>query len=270
MGQTAIQQDEGDHRQIGLGLAAAGGEPDQIHRIPPGIGLVLHGTERQQQKAELKGAPAGLPCPASMPHLPAHGLVGPLKGPQAVLIATQQIDATAHALDRRIDSSEDAPRRGLLRHRQIPQLTGLPFGPARIGIDEGIEGIQQTGRIGAGSQIIQRQGLFIQLGVVRRDPGHFGARQKIRIQPPDPARSISFPVHRRAMPDAMDLVMPVLQLQFLLLVAHQQRILARVRQYLAPNQLASQLRFKQDGGFVFDARLPILPPVLGHLLAVGQ
>ena len=66
-----MRDDEGGEAEIGLGLAAAGREEQEVGDLAVGVGLVGQAGEVEQDEGELERAPLRLVCAAGSPVAPA-------------------------------------------------------------------------------------------------------------------------------------------------------------------------------------------------------
>ena len=81
---------EHDHAQVGLGLAAAGGEPQRVDELPPLGARVNQALEHGEDVPHLERSPAVIPVPCRGM---AHRLVHQAERPQRVTVAAKARDA---------------------------------------------------------------------------------------------------------------------------------------------------------------------------------
>ncbi len=152
---SAAAQHHGERgqQQVGLGLAATGGEPDQVGDGPVRVPGVGHPVQGEQEERELEGAPVGVgrglrACrygvPAGspgarevgrgVPHLQGHRAVGGAEGVQQLGTAriAQGADAGLDAGDGGVDPAEHpvggvAPPLGDVRV-ELPHVPGAVVG----------------------------------------------------------------------------------------------------------------------------------------------
>ena len=110
--QAPQHQDEGRQPQVGLGLAAASGEEQQIHHLAVTMERVRHAPQGEQDVSELEGPPAGrgdlvrrlaFGLGLAPPGRRRHGAVGDTKGQQGIRIGEEgdpRLDAVGRVLRR--------------------------------------------------------------------------------------------------------------------------------------------------------------------------
>ena len=149
-----MDQEEGDEAEIGLRLAAARGEPQQVHREPLRGGAALpRGLDEAGDAEQLEGQlerppPQLLPVVAAAPaSLDEHRLLSELEGPAGGIVATQEVDAGGHPAGH--DPGLFEVPAGLAAVRRV-ELPGIPLAfrdPPQVGAGDHLEhGDQRLGR----------------------------------------------------------------------------------------------------------------------------
>ena len=259
--QASPRDQERNEAEIRLRLAAAGGEPDEVQDVPVVVVFPDRGLHGREQEGQLEGTPpvpAGCGVPASdavgLTHLVEHRPVCEPERLGREQIGAEHLDAPPHALEG--DAHPVAnPIRGrlLLRRRKRRGDAPLIRDPVGVAFGETGEFVRCRRRGKAGK--IENRVLAAGLDGHHRD---LGSGHEVG---PDPrcAPRLHLPVHSRAVTDGIDALLPVLELELLLLVRQQARIDARILDELAGLDHALEPRLEQG--------LPY--PVLGSLMRWG-
>ena len=93
MAQPAQHHRERRKPEVGLGLATARGEEQQVHRCAVGIARVGKAREIQQEKRELEGAPARGLDSETLAERSGHGAIGHAESVERVRILGEHRDA---------------------------------------------------------------------------------------------------------------------------------------------------------------------------------
>ena len=233
--EPAPDDEKRDEAEICLGLAAAGGKPDEVQHVPVFVVFPDRGRHDGEQEGQLEGTPPvvfGFRLPAGravgLAHLVEHR---PVREPERLgreRVGAKHLDAPVHAREGDVHPLADPAGGGLLFRR--PELRGdeplLPD-PVGVTVDETGEGIRRM-RIGEAGEI-ENGVLAAGIGGHHR---HLGLGHEVG---PDPRRAArrQFPVRGRAVADGMDALLPVLELELLLFFRQQARIDARILDELA-------------------------------------
>ena len=168
--------------QVGLGLAPAGREEQQIHRLAVRVDRISEAGQVQQQERELERPPArpvGSDLVAQpLAQGPRHRPVRDPEGVQQIGILAQPGHAVGHAVGRHRRVVEQLPGRlpprtleGAALHLAPPRLD-----PAAVLLDEGVERLPRRGAAVQPSQDLHRQ----------LDPGDICRRRLLHLSRTDP------------------------------------------------------------------------------------
>ena len=228
--QTAPNDEERDQPQVRLGLAAAGGKPDEVQDVAELVVLSDRGHHDREQKRQLKGTPTVVLRPrfaasdmVSPAHLVEHRPIGQPERLRRAPVVVQRPHACPHAVERDVHPVRDAFRRSLLRAAWKPGGDALLLRhPAGIATDESREFVEHR-CLGETREVENR----IVAADVHGHHRHFRVGHELR---PDPRRAARphVPVGGRSVADGVDALLPVLKLQLLLLFGEQARIDSRV------------------------------------------
>ena len=221
--QTAPDDQERDQTQVRLGLATAGGKPDEVQNVAKLVILADRGHHDGEQKRQLKGTPTvvlrlGFTAGDTVgpAHLVEHRPIGQPERLRREPVVAQRLHARPHAVEGDVHPVADPVRRSLLRAARNPGGDALLLRhPARVAADESVEFVEH-GRLGETREVENR--------IVAADVhGHhrdFGVGHELG---PDPRRVARphVPVGGRSVTDGIDALFPVLKLQLLLLFGEQ-------------------------------------------------
>ncbi len=118
--QASAEHLDGRQAEVGLRLAAAGREPDEVHELTIDVALVERRGQRNEQETKLEGAPLRLrhellPDAAGergLTHLQPHGRHAEGEGRAGSGLLPQEVDPVAHALDGHLAAVDDDPCSG--------------------------------------------------------------------------------------------------------------------------------------------------------------
>ena len=217
---------ECDQTQVRLGLAAPGGEPDEIQNIPKFVVFPNRGNHDGQQECQLKGTPAvvvelGLPAADTigLVHLVEHRPIRQSERLGRQAIGAEHLDAPPHSIEGDAHPVADSFRRGpFVAVQKLGGDAFLPGNPVGVPVGEARQ-LVGHGRIGEARETEHR---IVTAGV----DGH---HRHLRIGHefgPDPRLTVRshVPIRGRSMTDRIDVLFSVLKLELLFLPGEQTRI----------------------------------------------
>ena len=152
--QATMEHGECDQRQVGLGLAAAGREPEQLDDRSVRVRAIDDRRQRKQDEGELEGAPPISPtvsrrgsAPQRRPiHLVGHRTVGELEGTQSVRVAPHHLDSGRDPLARLLAGFEVlGSRPSVPLQLQSRRVQVALCYPARVAAKEGVSEATRSG-----------------------------------------------------------------------------------------------------------------------------
>ena len=155
--QPSQHHGKGGKAEIGLGLAAAGGEEQEIHRLAGRVARIDQPGEIQQDEGELKGPPAGLVDIQTLAEGPGHRAVGHPEGIESVLVFGQDRDPSIDPPSGQVRPAQQFPRRLPARALQILHSLQPRLNPGAVLLDERPKGGLGRGPVGQGAESLHRQ-----------------------------------------------------------------------------------------------------------------
>ena len=256
--QPAPDDEERDETEVGFGLAAAGGKPDEVEHIPVVVVFPDCGLHDREQEGQLEGTPSVAPdFPAAgglgLTHLIEHRPIRQAERFGRARVGVEYLDALAHAFEGNVHPFADSIRGRLLSR-------GLEFGgdppllrdPVGVPVGEADEVVRPR-RVG---EVREIESTIRVVGVdgVDGHHRHLGLRHEVGPDACLATRS-HLPACGGTMADGVDASFPVLKLEFPLFVREQARVDARILDELATLDRAFEPRFEQ--GFPYPVSGPV-------------